>query len=90
MELVPRGEDTVVPRVNHNFTTKSWTPAPNGDETLYSGAVAVGTKAIFVPQNANNVGIYDVTTGSMTTVQTSGMDANKFRGGAAVGTKVKL
>jgi len=57
-------------------------------DRLYAGSVAVGTKAIFVPYEAEwGVGIFDVQKNSFQTVSTDSSTSN-WAGGSVVGTKV--
>ena len=57
----------------------------------YGGAAAVGTLVVFAPYNQNNVGLFDTTSDTFTTVATTGDAASgdaKYGGAVTVGTKV--
>ena len=58
------------------------------DNNLFSGAVAVGDKVVFVPLLSSKVGIYDVNLDSFSTKETGLSGDYKFWGGVAVGDKV--
>ena len=54
----------------------------------FSGAAVVGTKVVFVPHNADVVGLFDTSDSSFSTVSTGDLTRDdKFEGATAVGTK---
>jgi len=85
-EPAPPPSSPTPPASASPFTTIATTGDAASGDFKYSGAVAIGEMVYFVPDEQNNVGVFNATSNIFSTIAKTG--ECEYSGGAAVGTKV--